>query len=101
MQISDYLLQHEEKTNEPTKGILFGNVWRHDPPSDRGTTDKPEFPQNVVDRACERNIALVSSTQFFGVFCEFLKGTLSGEEILRKIVEGIGVVNLEEAKNQS
>jgi len=101
-QLNDYLLQCEEKTGKPPKGILFGNAWRNDPPEDRDSNDKPEFPQNVVDRAIQYRIALVSSREFFVVFCHFLQDRTLGTNILLQIIETAGIVNfaLEDSTEQ-
>ena len=92
-QLNDYLLRHEEETGKPSKGILFGNTWRNDAPEDRNSNDRPEFPQNVVDRASQLEIALVSSRDLFTVFCLFLQDKISGTSILLRIIETTGIVS--------
>ncbi|MDA2911880.1 hypothetical protein MYX04_13255 [Nitrospiraceae bacterium AH_259_D15_M11_P09] len=98
-QLTDYLLRHEEKTQKACKGILLGNAWRNDPPSERGTAEKPEFPVNVVERANQLGVALVSSALFFNSFCQFLKDRSLGHTILREIVGGVGVITFSVSRN--
>ena len=50
-QLYDYMTKFEDDTNQACKGILFGNAWRTIHPNERNTTHKPEFPDNVVNRA--------------------------------------------------
>ena len=91
-QLTDYLLRSEEEAGRSCKGVLFGNAWRNEPPDQRGTNDKPIFPNNVVQRASQLQISLVPSTTFFAAFCTFLKERTVGPQILRKIIQGTGVV---------
>lgn len=93
-QLSDYLLKYEEATGRACKGVLFGNVWRNDPPDERGTKERPEFPYNVIKRATQRQISLVSSTAFFSAFCAFLNDESMGRPILQRITGSDGVVDL-------
>lgn len=92
-QLTDYLLKYEEDTGKSSKGILFGNAWRNDPPQERGTKEKPEFPDNVMRRAKDLQIALVSSTAFFVAFCAFLNDQALGSQILRQMTTSVGVVD--------
>lgn len=92
-QLTDYLLRYEEDTGKSSKGILFGNAWRNEPPDERGTKEKPEFPDNVVQRAGQLQVTLVSSTAFFFAFCEFLTEKSLGDQILRQITTCSGIVD--------
>ena len=94
-QLNDYILKYEEDTGKACKGLLFGNSWRTTPPDERNTTEKPEFPGNVVSRAEQWNIGLISSTKFFEVFCTFLNDRSKGAQILQEIINISGVVNFE------
>ena len=67
-QLNDYLLKYQEDTGKECKGILFGNSWRNIPPDLRGKEDTPEFPDNVIKRAEQWGISLVSSKAFFVAF---------------------------------
>lgn len=91
-QLNDYLLKYEEETGKSCKGILFGNAWRAVPPDQRGTKEKPEFPDNVVKRAAQWQIALLSSTAFFSAFCAYLNDGSVGTIILQQIVRAEGLV---------
>jgi hypothetical protein len=92
-QLNDYLLKYEEDTKTQCKGILFGNSWRDYPPEKRGTSAKPEFPDNVIRRSEQWGIALVSSVRFFSVLCKCLDGKSDGATILRQIVTAEGCVS--------
>ena len=90
-QLNDYLLKYQEDTGRVCKGILFGDAWRSLPPSERGTNDKPIFPENLIKRAEQWDIALVSSTAFYSAFIEYLKNG-NGDSLLIAIVDQKGVV---------
>lgn len=72
-QLMDYLLKYQEDTGRLCQGILFGNAWRFLPPEDRDKPETPVFPANVVDRAEQWDVALVSSTEFYQAFLGFLQ----------------------------
>jgi hypothetical protein len=91
-QLTDYLLRYEEEEKKAGKGILFGNAWNELAPGDRGKVDTPIFPDNVVRRAQQLDIALVSSDKFFAIFEKYLAGKVSADAILRRITESVGVV---------
>jgi hypothetical protein len=95
-QLIDYMLKYEEQTGVAVKGILLGNPWKNLPIEQRDTTGKPSFPPNVISRAKDMKIALISSTNFFKAFCSFLKHKKIGTSILNKIVNANGVVDFSE-----
>lgn len=90
-QLSDYLLKYQEDTGKECKGILFGNAWRNHPPDQRGTEDTPEFPDNVVKRAEQLHISLVSSKDFFRVFVQALQDKALALHILRTVTTSEGI----------
>ena len=92
-QLNDYLLKYEEDTGRECKGILFGNAWRNLPPNQRGTKDKPEFPDNVIKRATQWQICLVSSTSFFAAFSDHLGDTSRAKTILKCLTSADGVAS--------
>ena len=92
-QLIDYLLIYDEKTGKINKGILIGNAWKNIPHNERDAKDKPVFPSNVVKRAKATNIALISSVDFFEVFCKFLEDKTLGKKILNCIVNSVGIIN--------
>lgn len=94
-QLNDYILKFEEDTGSACKGILFGNSWRAIPPDERGTEQKPEFPENVTSRATQWGVSLISSVSFFEAFCEFLEGRRTAENIMKKIISSSGVTSFE------
>jgi hypothetical protein len=90
-QLFDYMTKFEEAEGRKGKGILLGNAWRDMPLADREVT----FPDNVVARGQELSIALVCSVEFFHVFCRFLAGEISGEAILDRITNAVGIVSFD------
>lgn len=93
-QLNDYLLKYQEDTGKKCKGILFGNPWRSIPPHDRGASDTPIFPDNVIKRAEEWGISLVSSVSFFRAFVKALEDDCLTEQILTKILTAKGVAEM-------
>jgi len=91
-QLADYMLKYEEDVGVTGKGILFVNAWRNLPASERDQPGTPIFPPNVIERAVELKIALVSSVEFFRAFCDFLAGQVEGTTILRRLSSSSGVV---------
>ena len=79
-------------------GVLFGNAWRNLPISQRGKSNTPVFPDNVVKHAAQREIALVGASDFLEVFCRFLKGEVSGEAILDAVTTQSGIVDFRRIK---
>lgn len=94
-QLNDYILKYEEDTGKACKGILFGNSWRTTPPEERNTSEKPEFPNNVISRAEQWNIALISSAKFFEAFCQFMNNRSKGTQVLQDMINTSGVVEFE------
>jgi hypothetical protein len=91
-QLTVYMDAYEENEGAAGKGVLFVNAWRNLPFVDRETATTPTFPPNVIERAENLGIALVSATSFFSAFCKFLEGRLDGLTILRKVITTDGVV---------
>lgn len=90
-QLNDYLLKYQEDTGKICKGVLFGTAWRNTPPKLRGLSDTQEFPDNVVKRAEEWGISLVSSTAFFEAFVKAFQDPKLANDILVKITTSSGV----------
>lgn len=78
--------------------MLLGNAWRNLPLSERGETDTPIFPDNVVKHAAQREIALVGAHDFLQVLCRFLKGEVSGEAVLDAMNTQNGIVDFRRIK---
>ena len=91
-QLNDYVLKYQEDTGKACKGILFGNAWRTHPPEERNTSEKPEFPANVISRSQQWGVALVSSTRFFNAFREFMEDPSVGPAILSRVLSTSGEV---------
>ena len=93
-QLNDYMLKYQEDTGNVCKGILFGNAWRHLPPPERGAENTPEFPDNVIQRAQQWNISLVSSRLFFYAFVKALLEKKKASQILDAVITANGVADL-------
>ncbi|CAG9233760.1 hypothetical protein BGLA2_610036 [Burkholderia gladioli] len=92
-QVQDYVLKYEEDENSKGKGILFGNAWRGLPPAERDTKDRPIFPPNVIERAQQFGVSLVSTLDLYRAFSRFLSGEVSPQAILSVITEANGVAD--------
>ena len=95
-QLLDYIVKFEEEEGRRGKGILFGNAWRDLPPGDRGKEETVIFPDNVIERATANDMALISSVDFFHVFCRLIAGEVTGEAILDRITTAVGVVRFDD-----
>jgi hypothetical protein len=90
-QLNDYLLKYQEDTGKICKGILFGNAWRSIPPNGRNAPNTLLFPNNLVKRAEEWNVALVSSIDFFKAFLNFIEHD-DGDSLLVALTSQKGIV---------
>jgi hypothetical protein len=97
-QTDSHVLKFLTAESRNGKGTLFGNGWRNLPLNERGETDTPIFPDNVVKHAAQREIALVGADDFLQVFCRFLKGEVSGEAILDAMNTQSGIVDFRRIK---
>jgi hypothetical protein len=93
-QLNDYLLKYQEDTGKECKGILLGNAWRNMPPSMRDTQETPIFPDNVVKRAEQWGISLVSSLTLFHVVLRVLRKEAEAKDILASITTAVGLANI-------
>lgn len=98
-QVQDYVLKYEDDENSRGKGILFGNAWRGLPPAERDTKDRPIFPPNVIERAQQFGVSLVSTIDLFNVFSRFLSGEVPAQAILSTITETDGVADFSTLMN--
>ncbi len=90
-QLNDYLLKYQEDTGKECKGILFGNAWRNTPPEMRGREDTLEFPDNVVRRAEQWGISLVSARAFFEAFVRTLEAPELSSDLLAALTRSRGI----------
>jgi hypothetical protein len=97
-QTDSHVLKFITAQDRSGKGVLLGNAWRNLPLSERGETDTPIFPDNVVKHAAQREIALVGASDFLEVFCRFLKSEVSGEAVLDAMSTQSGIVNFQKIK---
>jgi hypothetical protein len=92
-QLFDYMTKFEEEEGRSGKGILLGNAWKDSPIDKRGHENMVVFPDNVVARSVQLEIALVNSVDYFYAFRRFLAGTLKGSSILDRLTSAVGVVD--------
>lgn len=97
-QTDSHVLKFIAAEDRNGKGVLLGNAWRNLPLSERGKTDTPIFPDNVVKHAAQREIALVGANDFLEMFCRFLKGEVSGEAVLDAMSTQSGIVDFRRIK---
>ena len=95
LQLYKYMLDYLRDKGQPCKGILFGNAWNKLPPNERNIKDIANFPDNVVENATDWNIALVSSTKFFEVYCQFMKDESKAPLIMKEILNHNGIIGFE------
>jgi hypothetical protein len=93
-QLNDYILKYQEETGKECKGILLGNAWRDMPPVMRDGEDTPMFPDNVVKRAEQWGISLVSSLTLFGAVLKVLGKEAEAKDILAYITTAKGVAHI-------
>jgi hypothetical protein len=93
-QLNDYILKYQEETGKECKGILLGNAWRDMPPVMRDGEDTPMFPDNVVKRAEQWGISLVSSLTLFDAVLKVLGKEAEAKDILAYITTAKGVVHI-------
>ncbi|MHC1698828.1 MAG: hypothetical protein AB9919_12360 [Geobacteraceae bacterium] len=94
-QLNDYLLKYQEDTGRECKGILFGNPWRILPPSLRGSEETTLFPDNVIKRAEQWGVSLVSSMAYFDAFLKTLENPSLARQILTKMIIANGVAKFD------
>ncbi|HKX06557.1 MAG TPA: hypothetical protein VJN67_00120 [Stellaceae bacterium] len=98
-QADSHTLKFIEAESRDGKGVLLGNAWRTLPPSERGKSNTPVFPDNVVKHAAQRAIALVGAGDFLEAFSRFLKREVTGAAILNAIMAQSGVVDFRNIKS--
>jgi hypothetical protein len=90
--LSDHLLLYEEDTKSRIKGVIFGNAWRNMQISKRDSKDMPYFPESLLERSRQFDIALVASCDFFDVFCKFIEKADGADGILHSMMTQTGRV---------
>ncbi|HVO84971.1 MAG TPA: hypothetical protein VMU60_11155 [Syntrophobacteria bacterium] len=91
--LNDHLLHHEEDTKTRIKGVLLGNAWKNLPIAKRDSQEMPYFPESVLERAKQFEIALVSSGDFFHAFCTFIEKAEVAAVIFDSMMRQTGRVN--------
>ncbi|WP_176307841.1 hypothetical protein [Burkholderia ambifaria] len=95
-QLQDYVLKYEEEEQKAGKGILFGNAWRELHPDERNTNDRPIFPNNVIERAKQFGVSLVSTVDLFEAFSKYLTGEVKADQVLKWMTTANGVAEIQD-----
>jgi hypothetical protein len=95
--LNDHLLLYEEDRKTRIKGVLLGNAWKNLPVSKRDSKHMPYFPESVLERAEQFDIALVASGDFFDAFCKFIETADVAKPIFDAMVTQRGRVNFAQA----
>lgn len=90
--LNDHLLLYEEDRKARIKGVIFGNAWRNMELAKRDSREMPYFPESLVERAKQFEIALVSSGAFFDAFCRFIEKADLAEGIFDAMMTQTGRV---------
>lgn len=94
-QLMDYVLVAEESGSPGVKGILIANPWREIPPHERDTADKPEFPDNVVNRARDVQVALITTRELLHALTLCMSGKIDKRNVLEIVTGGNGRITFE------
>lgn len=89
-QLGQYREDYRLKWGAEVKGVLLGNAWRLVHPSQR----QHAFPPNVCQYAEERGITLATTCSLYHAFCRVREGKTKGEEVLGKLLSGLGRTEL-------
>lgn len=95
-QLQDYVLKYEEDEETAGKGILFGNAWRELHPDERNTNDRPIFPNNVIERAKQLGVSLVSTIDLFEALSRYLSGEVAADQVLKWMTTANGVAEIQD-----
>jgi hypothetical protein len=95
--LTDHLLLYEEDRKTRIKGVLLGNAWKNLTVSKRDSQEMPYFPESVIERAKQFEIALVASGDFFDVFCTFIENSDVAEIMFDSMMTQTGRVNFTQA----
>ncbi len=93
-QLIDYQLQHEQKHGSAIKSVLIVNAWRSVEPEKRGQGDTVIFPDNVVRRSVDNNIALLDTVELFNALNAFWLQHIDGPAVFEAIMSTSGVAKL-------
>ena len=93
-QLIDYQLEHEQKHGSPIKSALIVNAWRSVLAEKRGQKDTVVFPDNVIRRARDNNIALLDTADLYNALNNFWLGQTDGRTVFEALFNGSGPVSL-------
>jgi len=88
------LMEHLKTTGQEIHGILIGNGWRLEPPEQRDIGNKTIFSRDAIKVAENHNIGLLSTTELFKAYCQILENPIQKDEVLNKIIGGVGIIKL-------
>lgn len=91
-QLIDNLLKYEQKHGGRIKGIQLVNAWNELPPEERDNRDKSSFPDNVIRRAKDMDIALLSGVELLNALCSYWRGEIDSQAVFARLLSGRGLV---------
>ena len=89
-QLGDWTDRAREEDKVAYKGILIMNHFCERPPKDRGVP----FPEDACKLARAEGQCLVTTHQLFESYCAVLDGTMTGDDMLNKLLNTVGVCTL-------
>jgi len=93
-QLIDYQLGYEQKHGRPIKGVLVVSAWRKLPLDERGLSQTPVFPDNVVKRARANGIALLNTVTLFDALNAFWLQKVNTSQLFELLLTTRDVVKL-------
>lgn len=103
-QLTGHLTEYQNENEVKPKGILLINAWRKIPLEERGTGDKPIFPDDIMKLVNLSGVALMTTQQLFVMCCARLEGKFDLKAFveLLKNTQGIlgGYDNIEMYKKE-
>jgi len=91
-QLLDWCQRFEREQNKKPKGILIANHFCNHPPTER---DEP-FTIEASKQGEAEGFCLMTTVQLYKIFCKFLKGEMSKDEIKQLFLETQGLLQFED-----
>jgi len=89
-QVGTHVLEYTHENEKEVKGILLINAWRKLPIEERGTRDKPIFPDEIMNLVNISKVALVTTQQLFVIYCKHLEKKFNLDEFVEELKNIVG-----------
>jgi hypothetical protein len=91
-QLDDWITDYTSRTGTEPIGLLIGNHYRLEAPTNR----VEPYPNDVIRyvKARSTKMCLMTTLQLFKIYCDIKNGKLNPVEIRKKIMENSGIFNL-------